>query len=142
VRSVFVDTDVILDLFIQREPHHTSALRLFSHLRRKKTLCLTSAVVVANVYYLLAKIRSNRYALERIRRLRRLVGVASIDQAAVDAAIASPYRDFEDSLQYQCAVKNDIGILITRNARDFPKDKLSVVNPADYLDMAAKEQDG
>ncbi len=142
MRSVFVDTDVILDLFIRRDPHHTNALRLFSHLRRAETRCFTSPVVVANVYYLLAKIRSKTYALERVRRLRTLLDVASIDQAAVDAAMASPHKDFEDSLQYQCAIRNDIKTIVTRNTRDFPKDRLAVLNPGDYLDMAAKEKEG
>jgi predicted nucleic acid-binding protein len=63
VGSVFLDTDVILDLFIRREPHHGLALRLFSRLRRSKTKCVTSPVVVANLYYLLAKLRSKAYAL-------------------------------------------------------------------------------
>ena len=142
MRSVFVDTDVILDLFVRREPHHTVALKLFSHLRRSKAKCVTSAVVVANLYYLLAKLRNKRYALERIRRLRRLVGVAAIDEAAVDAALAAPHKDFEDTLQYQCAVRNDIPTLITRNTGDFPKDRITVVNPTDYLDMVAREKDG
>lgn len=142
MRSVLLDTDVILDLFIRREPHHGMALRLFSHLRRSKAKCVTSPVVVANLYYLLAKLRNKAYALERIRRLRRLVGVAAIDETAVDAALAAPGKDFEDSLQYQCALRNNIPTLITRNTSDFPKDRIAIVNPADYLDMAAKDKDG
>ena len=142
MHSAFLDTDVILDLFIRREPHHGYALRLFSRLRRSSTKCVTSPVVIANVYYLLAKIRSKRYALQRMGKLRTLVEVATLDQSTVDAAVASPYRDFEDSLQYQCAIRNDIGTLITRNVRDFPKDRLMIVTPRDYLDMASEEEEG
>jgi predicted nucleic acid-binding protein len=142
VRSVFLDTDVILDLFVRREPHHGMALKLFSHLRRSKARCVTSPVVVANLYYLIAKLRNKRYAIDRIRRLRRLVGVAAMNETAVDAALAAPYKDFEDSLQYQCALRNDIPTLITRNTGDFPKNRITVLNPADYLDMVAREKDG
>jgi predicted nucleic acid-binding protein len=142
VRSVFLDADVILDLFVRREPHHGTALKLFSRLRRSKTKCVTSPVVVANLYYLLAKLRSKPYALERIRRLRRLVGIAAMDEAVVDAALSAPRKDFEDSLQYECALRNDIPTLITRNTRDFPKDRITVLDPADYLDMVAREKDG
>jgi predicted nucleic acid-binding protein len=142
VSSVFVDTDVILDLFIRREPHHGVALRLFSRFRRSKIKCMTSPVVVANLYYLLAKLRNKAYALERIRRLRRLVGVAIMDETGVDAALAAPGKDFEDSLQYQCALRNNIPTLITRNTGDFPRDRITVLNPTDYLDMVARDKDG
>ena len=60
----------------------------------------------------------------------------------VDAALAAPHKEFEDTLQYQCAVRNDIPTLITRNTGDFPKDRITVVNPTDYLDMVAREKDG
>ncbi len=135
MHSVFLDTDIILDLFLRREPHHAIALKLFSHLRRSKTRCVTSPVVVANLYYLLAKLRNKTYALERIRRLRTVLDVANIDKNIVDAALAAPGKDFEDSLQYQCALHNRITTLITRNTRDFPKDKISVLNPTHYLRM-------
>ncbi len=142
MRSVFLDTDVILDLFVRREPHHGMALKLFSRLRRSKAKCVTSPVVVANLYYLLAKLRNKPYALDRIRRLRRLVGIAAMDETVVEAALAAPHKDFEDSLQYQCALRNDIPTLITRNAGDFPKDRITVLSPTDYLDMVAREKDG
>ena len=142
MRSVFLDTDVILDLFVRREPHHGVALRLFSYLSRSEARCVTSPVVVANLYYLLAKLRNKPYALERIRRLRRLVAVAAMDETVVDAALSAPHKDFEDSLQYQCALRNDIPTLITRNTGDFPKHRITVLNPTDYMDMVAREKDG
>jgi predicted nucleic acid-binding protein len=48
--SAFLDADVILDLFIRREPHHAEALRLFSRLRRAEFRCGTSPLVIANVH--------------------------------------------------------------------------------------------
>jgi len=142
MRSVFLDTDVILDLFILREPHHSEALRLFSQLRRTKTKCYTSPVVVANIYYLLVKIRNNRYALDRIRKLRNLLAIATLNEAIIDAAIASPHKDFEDSIQYHCALKNDIKVLITRNTQDYPKDQLTIAKPRDYTDIVTMEKNG
>src|SRR5208282_1400382 len=65
MNSVFLDSDIVLDFYVQREPHHETALRLFTHLRRSRTRCFTSAVVIANVYYMLAKIESIKYALDK-----------------------------------------------------------------------------
>ncbi|MCX7038146.1 MAG: PIN domain-containing protein [Spirochaetes bacterium] len=88
--SVFLDADVILDLYVQREPHHQLALRLFSHLKRAKMRCYTSAVILANIYYMLARIENRRYALEKIRRLRNFVAIAPLNETTIDAALSSP----------------------------------------------------
>ena len=137
MNKVFVDTDVILDLFIRREPHHGEALRLFTELKRSKTKCFTSPIVLANTYYLLSKIKDKRYAIDRIKKLRKLISVAAIDEPMMDAAIASPNRDFEDSIQYNCALANGLGTIITRNTKDFPKGKLGIANPGEYLNSAS-----
>ena len=131
--SVFVDTDVILDLFIRREPHHKIALRFFSFLKRNAIQGYTSPVSVANAYYILAKTRDRRYALDKTRRLLRLVRIATLDQQITGAAIGTPYKDFEDSIQYHCALASGINTLITRNVSDYPKDQLKVLLPDEYM---------
>jgi len=134
--KVFIDADVLLDLYVLREPHHDNALRLFSLLKQSRTPCYTSPVVVANVSYILAKLQNRQYAVEKLRRMRKLVSIAPINESTVDAALSLPYKDFEDSIQFHCAVQNAIGTLITRNTRDYPGGQLRVVDPAQYLGMA------
>jgi predicted nucleic acid-binding protein len=131
--SVFVDTDVILDLFIRREPHHKIALRFFSFLKKNAIQGFTSPVSVANTYYILAKTRDRRYALDKTRRLIQLVRVATLGQQITEAAIAAPHKDFEDSMQYHCALANGMRTLITRNVPDYPKDQLKVLLPDEYM---------
>ena len=58
--------------------------------------------------------------MRKIHELRTVIGGLSMDELTVDLAFARPYHDFEDSLQYQCAVLNGIHVLVTRNERDFP----------------------
>jgi predicted nucleic acid-binding protein len=132
--SVFVDTDVILDLFIRREPHHMEALQLFTNLKRSKIKCFTSPIVIANAYYILSKVKDKRYALERIKGLRKFVRVMPVDETVIDAALEKPYKDFEDSIQYACAKRNGIGTIITRNTKDYPKSDIKIANPGEYLD--------
>ncbi len=136
MHSLFVDTDVILDLFIRREPHHKTALRFFSFLKKHAIQGFTSPVSVANTYYILAKTRNIRYAIEKIRRLTQLIRIARVDQQVIDAAIRTPYKDFEDSIQYHCAVSNGLGSLITRNASDYPKGRLKVLLPGEYMTVS------
>lgn len=133
MNSVFIDTDVILDLFIQREPHHRIALRFFSFLKKNAIQGFTSPVSVANMYYILEKTKDRRYALDKTRRLMQLVRIATLDQQITEAAIGAPYRDFEDSIQYHCALASGMRTLITRNVSDYPKNQLKVLLPDEYM---------
>jgi predicted nucleic acid-binding protein len=140
MNSVFLDSDVILDFYVQREPYHEAALRLFTHLKRARIRCYTSAVVMANTYYMLTKIENSKFALDKMRRLRKLVSIAPLNESIIDAALSFPYKDFEDSIQFQCATQNGIETIITRNAKDYPKDQLKVADPGQYLSANALEK--
>jgi predicted nucleic acid-binding protein len=140
--NVFVDTDVVLDLFIRREPHHTEALQLFTHTKRSKAKCFTSPIVIANAYYILAKVKNKQYALERIKGLRKFVKIVPVDEMAIDAALAKPYKDFEDSIQYSCAKRNGIGTIVTRNTKDYPKSDVTIANPGEYLNASKPRERG
>jgi predicted nucleic acid-binding protein len=131
--KVFLDADVLLDLFLEREPHHTIALRLLTQLRRTKANCVTSPVVFANMNYVLAKAKSRDYSLSKLLSLRRMVNIASIDEGMIDAALAAPQRDFEDTIQLHCAEGYGTQTLITRNTKHYPKGRLHVTSPLEYL---------
>ena len=144
MRRILIDSDVILDLFVAREPHHTIALHFFSRLEMERGAIVGTAspVALSNVAYVLAKLEDRAYAVGKLRELRTLIGVSPINQAAVDRALARPYRDFEDALQRECALDNEIGVLVTRNTRDYPKAPVAILSPVDFMRLRAAEREG
>lgn len=133
--SVFLDTDVILDLFIDREPHHSVALRFFSYLQvhADSIQAFTSPVVIANVSYILGRARSESYAVQKIKGLRDFVRVLPITEADVDRAIQRPGDDFEDSLQYHCATAGAVTVIVTRNGDDFLTEGVQALEPDEFM---------
>ena len=77
----------------------------------------------------------------KLRELRTLIGVSPLGQSAVDRALARPHREFADTLQRECALDNEIGILVTRNTRDHPKDPIQSLTPVDVMRLHSTEQD-
>lgn len=140
MQTVLIDADVILDLFIQREPHHSVSLRLFSYLDQKPDTLqgVTSPVIIANVAYILGKLKSQAYAVQKIQELRQIIEVAPVTQATIDLALSSPYKDFEDAIQYYCAKTNDIPVIITRNVGDFPSGEVLIVTPQEFITMGSR----
>lgn len=142
MHRLLVDSDVILDLFIAREPHHTVALKFFSYLDRN-TESITpfmSHVAVANVAYILGRTKSQDYAVDRVSSLRTIVHVATMTEEVIDKALSEPYKDFEESIQYFCAIENDVHSIVTRNTRDFLSRDLLVMTPREFIAMDLAEK--
>ena len=142
MRKILIDSDVMLDLFIAREPHHEAALRFFSYLdaNAESVRPFASPVAIANVAYILTKAKNQRYALGKIHQLRTMIHIARIDEPIIDAAMARPHRNFEDSIQYHCASQNGIGLLVTRNECDYLAGEVVVVSPIEFVRLDSAEK--
>ena len=133
--KVFVDTDIILDLLARRSPHYTYAATLFSAAERGNLIIYASSLSIANLYYMLRKLKSREYALRHLRKLRLLARIVSVDEKTIDLALASDFNDLEDAVQNYAASENGIKVIITRNKKDFKKSRLVVCTAEEYLAM-------
>lgn len=131
--KVFVDTDIILDLLVKREPHFIHAAKLFTLIDRNKIKAFSSSLVFANLHYLLKKETSNNIALNNLRKLKTILDILPVNGRVIDQSLNSEFKDFEDAIQYFTAVNNGIDIIITRNIVDYKKSKISVATAQDFL---------
>lgn len=131
--KLFIDADVILDLLLDRQPFSSAAIKLFTLIEEKRVLAYTSPVVLANIYYISAKLVDKRKALEHLRRLLSLLQVAAVDEKILLLAANSSFNDFEDAIQYFAAKNEAVGFLLTRNKQDYKVSDLTVCTPAEYL---------
>jgi predicted nucleic acid-binding protein len=131
--KVFLDTDVILDFLLDREPFAHEAARILSLCDKKKISACSTALVFANAYYVLRKISSHKRVTEKLLLLSQWIEIIPSSKPAVVAALQSDFGDFEDALQHFSTVESSAKIIITRNIRDYKKSALSVVTPAMFL---------
>lgn len=141
---ILVDSDVVLDLFLAREPHHTVAVLFFSAIDRSPESidAYVSPVAIANVAYILERAKTRRYAREKLSGLRDLLKIASLSGRAVEQAIQRPHRDFEDSIQYFCALENGLTYIVTRNVGDYLSEEVAITTPSEFLEMYINEERG
>jgi len=132
-RTVFLDSDVIMDVLCKREPFYSFAAELFTLGDLGKVTLVTTSLVFANVFYILRKVLGIEKGKELLRKLRIIVGVISVTEKTVDLALNSNFADFEDGLQYFTARENNIQILITRNVKDYRGKELLVQTPEEYI---------
>jgi len=131
--KIFVDSDIILDLLAQREPHFEHAAKLFTLIDQQKIEAYTSPLIFANLHYLLKKLTSNASALKSLRKLKTLINILPVDERVIEQALNSGFSDFEDAIQYFTAVNNGINFLLTRNKIDYKKSKIAVSTSEEFL---------
>ncbi len=133
--KVFVDTDIIYDMLAERQPHYQAAAKLFTLSDEGKILIFISALTVANIHYLISKQLSSDEAKQIIRKFKLLVNIVPINEKIIDLALNSDFKDFEDAIQYYCALENDIELLLTRNLKDYKKAQISVMTAQDFINL-------
>lgn len=79
MHKVFVETDVILDLLMKREPFQKAAAELFRQFELKNIKGYTSPLVIANLHYLLSKIYNKKKSIELLTELLKIIVITKID---------------------------------------------------------------
>ena len=132
-KKLFIDSDIILDLLAERPLFYDAAAKIFSWAYKKKIELYTTAVVLANVFYILRKVNGNDKSKEQIKDLRLLVKVLSIGENIVDMALSSNFNDFEDGLQYYTAKEQNLFGIITRNLKDYKIKDMVIQTPKEFV---------
>lgn len=130
---VFLDTNVVLDLLGEREPFYFSAAKIATMADRGDITLVVSALSYSTVFYILSKFEGSDTARNKMRKFKVIAQTSDLTDQIVEKALASDFPDFEDALQYYCAIQSNCKILITRNERDFKASSIPVMTPDEYL---------
>lgn len=133
MKSIFLDTNIVLDLLAHRMPFYTEAAKLFSLADKKKIVVSVSALCLADINYILSKQIPEMEVRKILRKFKVLVTVLPLDDKITDLALNSEFRDFEDAIQYFTAIENDQDLIITRNQPDFKESKIPVMTAGEFL---------
>ena len=139
--EVFLDTNVVLDHLMDRQPFAEHAHRIFALAERGELRLHLSALSFCNLYYLLRKPMGPQKALALLVQLRQLTRVTVLGEREISSALAAPGKDFEDAVQYESAKSGEgVSVIITRNRGDFPVSELLIMAPDEFLSRWALER--
>lgn len=130
---IFVDTNILLDDILDRDEQAEYAEIIIQLNQLPQYEICASFLTFANIAYIIRKKKQeDRYNF--LRSYSNLVTVLPMNNAQLQIAINNPVKDFEDMLQYQCAIENNCEVIVTNNIKDF-KDfcKLPLYTSEDFL---------
>ncbi len=131
--KLFLDTNVVLDLLGERSPFYDSIAKIATIADKGKVKLIVSALFYSTVFYLLSRFEGNEIVKEKLRKFKIIAETSDLTDKIIDKGLAFKFSDFEDALQYHCAIKMDCNILITRNEKDFKESEIPVMTPDEYL---------
>lgn len=131
--KIFLDTNILLDFVSEREGIE-EACDILQLGEDGKVNLSTSYLTMANTAYVARKGRTREELYEVLAGLADMIQVLTMDEMQLKKAIAQPVSDFEDMLQYVCAVTHNCDVIITRNKKDFTFSQIPVYSPKEFLE--------
>ncbi|MGB0879809.1 MAG: type II toxin-antitoxin system VapC family toxin [Polaribacter sp.] len=139
--KLFVDSDVVIDFFTDREPHVNPASELFELNEKGNIVLYISALSINNIYYIVRKYLGHKKTLEILESLTEMTEIIGTTKKEVIQALKNDFRDFEDSIQYSSALTiKGLDVIITRNIKDYRNSKIAVMTPLNFLKMKEKNE--
>jgi predicted nucleic acid-binding protein len=131
--KVLIDTNVVLDVLLDRRPFSDPAGILFSMVEKGELSGFLGATTVTTIFYLATKVIGRPGARKEVSKLLSLFEVAPVTRAVLDAALKSRISDFEDAVLCEAATHVGADAIVTRDAAGFKASSLPVYSPEELI---------
>ena len=131
--KILFDTNVVLDVMLDRDPFAEPASRLMSLVESGKISGFLGATTVTTIHYLATKVMGPAKAQNQIKELLMLFEIAAVNRSVIEDALVAKFSDFEDAVLYQAARHAGAEAVVTRDLKGFKQSRLPVYNPDEML---------
>ncbi|NLE11827.1 MAG: PIN domain-containing protein [Actinobacteria bacterium] len=139
--KVLLDTNVVLDQLLAREPHVGPAEQVMSLVDTGRLEGLVCSTTVTTIHYLAFKAVGAVAAREYLRTLLAIFDVACVDRDALRNALDSGFADFEDAVLHEAALGSGAAAIVTRDTKGFAASELPVFSPVELLAALRAERE-
>ena len=139
MRRVLIDTNVALDVVLDRQPHSAASAALLSAVEARRCEGFLAAHAFTTIFYLTAKQRNRAVAHRAVKYLLSFLRVAAVDDAVVRRAALVERADFEDAVTAAAAEAARCDVLATRDPAGFRQGLVRALAPELVLAALAEE---
>ena len=127
--KILFDTNIVLDVLLNRLPHSVAAVKLFSAIENKTIEGVLCATTITTIDYLVSKSAGKSTAKHAIRCLLSLFEIAEVNVSILNSALKSEFSDFEDAVLFYSGLERQIEAVVTRNINDFKPANSPIYTP-------------
>lgn len=136
VSRILIDTNVLLDYLLTREPFYEDAKNIISACVDGKVKGCIAAHSITNMFFILRKDYDAKERREVLLNLCSIFDVEGIDKTKLLSGLQNEdFLDFEDCLQMECAEAYGAEYIVTRNTDDYKASEVEAILPKEYLEL-------
>ena len=131
---MLVDTNVLIDVALERQPFFGSAVELLERLAEDPGRGFMAWHTVSTFYYIVEQTLGNERTRSLIAELSGFLTVAPTSHESLYYALSLlPMSDFEDAMQVAAAQAAGAGHVVTRDIADFTNSPIPAITPEQAL---------
>lgn len=131
---VLVDTNIIIDAIIRREPWNQEAERIFLLTANRIIESYITSSCVTDIYYIIRKhTQSCSEAKKIMGKLFSLFSILEVSSVDCIDALQLNIKDYEDAVVANCASRNSMKYIITRNVKDYINSSVKAIEAKEFL---------
>ena len=134
---VLLDTNIVLDALLQREPWSADAESIWRAHADDRVSAHLAASAVTDIFYVARRLAGRDRAWQAVRTCLDQLSIVAVGGGELHSAAALAERDFEDNVQIACAIAAQLDAIITRDAAGFAGSPVPVLTPSELLQQLA-----
>jgi predicted nucleic acid-binding protein len=125
---VLLDTNVVLDVLLSREPWLDDAQALWLAADNGELSAYLSASSLTDIYYVARRLADVLRARHAVKLCLDAFEVLAVDRAALERAQQLTGPDFEDNVQIACAEAAVLDAIVTRDTAGYADSTVAVLS--------------
>jgi predicted nucleic acid-binding protein len=116
---ILVDTNVVLDVLLDRHPHAAPSAAIWTVIEKGQCEGMLAAHAITTIHYLIQKELGAPRAKRLISDMMRVFRVAAVDGAVIEDALRLSVPDFENAVTAAAARSSECDYVVTRDPKGF-----------------------
>jgi len=133
VTRILVDTNVVLDVVLARQPHLDSSLVVWLACDSGGVEGFLAAHTVTTLHYIIRQILGPTQTLSALESLLRVFRIAAVDETTIRVALRSGGADFEDQVAAAAANQAKCDWIVTRDPKGFRRSEVPATSPPEFV---------
>jgi predicted nucleic acid-binding protein len=139
---ILLDTNVILDLLLNREPWVAEAAQIWRMCTDGHLGGYVCASSITDIFYIARRLTDVTRARAAVRLSLATFMICPVDRDVLEMAGGMTGNDFEDNLQIACAIVSSLDVIVTRDLEGFQQSPIRVLSPDNFLQQFPPDTNG
>jgi predicted nucleic acid-binding protein len=139
MKRILFDTNVVLDVLLNRQPHAEASASVWSAVEAGLSEGMLAAHAVTTIHYLARKETGDVKARRIMSAILKVLEVAAVNGAVVQEALQMHFSDFEGAVTAAAARLAGCESIVTRDPKGFRGSPVRALTPEAIMPLLHKE---